>query len=227
METQKKTAKLAFGILYAFFCIVGTAMAGCNSTTNNSQFKKIESMDEQPKDGSQIATFGTGCFWCTEAVFQSLKGVYKVESGYSGGKVVNPTYKEVCNGNTGHAEVVQITYDPKVISFSKLMEVFFKTHDPTTLNRQGADVGTQYRSAVFYHNEEQRRFAEEIKEKLNKEKAYDSPIVTEITAFTKFYPAEDYHQDYYNLNGQSNGYCRMVIQPKLEKFKKAFADALK
>jgi len=227
METQKKTAKLAFGILYAFFCIVGTAMAGCNSTTNNSQFKKIESMDEQPKDGSQIATFGTGCFWCTEAVFQSLKGVYKVESGYSGGKVVNPTYKEVCNGNTGHAEVVQITYDPKVISFSKLMEVFFKTHDPTTLNRQGADVGTQYRSAVFYHNEEQRRFAEEIKEKLNKEKAYDSPSVTEITAFTKFYPAEDYHQDYYNLNGQSNGYCRMVIQPKLEKFKKAFADALK
>ena len=227
MKTQKKTAKLAFGMLYAFFCIVGTALAGCNSTSNNSQFQKIESMDEQPKDGAQLATFGTGCFWCTEAVFQSLKGVYKVESGYSGGKVVNPTYKEVCSGNTGHAEVVQITFDPKVISFAKLMEVFFKTHDPTTLNRQGADVGTQYRSAIFYHNEEQRRFAEEIKEKLNREKAYDSPIVTEITAFSKFYPAEDYHQDYYNINGQSNGYCRMVIQPKLEKFKKAFADALK
>ena len=226
METTINFTKRSVLVLYILFAALGTALAGCTNNTN-SQFEQVKTMDEQPKAGSEIATFGTGCFWCTEAVFQSLKGVYKVESGYSGGKTVNPTYKEVCEGTTGHAEVVQITYDPKVISFAQLMEVFFKTHDPTTLNRQGADVGTQYRSAVFYHNEEQRKFAEEIKAKLNAEKAYDSPIVTEVTAFTKFYKAEDYHQDYYNLNGQSNGYCRMVIQPKLEKFKKSFAAMLK
>lgn len=226
METRMNITKRSVLLLYALFAVLGTAIAGC-TTNSNSQFQQVKTMDEQPKADNEIATFGTGCFWCTEAVFQSLKGVYKVESGYSGGKVVNPTYKEVCEGTTGHAEVVQITYNPKVISFAQLMEVFFKTHDPTTLNRQGADEGTQYRSAVFYHNEEQRKFAEEIKAKLNAEKAYDSPIVTEVTAFTKFYKAEDYHQDYYNLNGQSNGYCRMVIQPKLDKFKKSFAAMLK
>jgi peptide-methionine (S)-S-oxide reductase len=226
MKTTMNITKRSVLLLYALFAALGTALAGCTTNTN-TQFEQVKTMDEQPKAGNEIATFGTGCFWCTEAVFQSLKGVYKVESGYSGGKVINPTYKAVCEGTTGHAEVVQITYDPKVISFAQLMEVFFKTHDPTTLNRQGADEGTQYRSAVFYHNEEQRKFAEEIKAKLNAEKAYDSPIVTEVTAFTKFYKAEDYHQDYYNLNGQSNGYCRMVIQPKLDKFKKSFAAMLK
>ncbi len=174
----------------------------------------------------EIATFGNGCFWCTEAVFQQLKGVSKVESGYSGGQVENPSYKAVCTGTTGHAEVLQITYDPAVISFKELLEVFWETHDPTTLNRQGNDVGTQYRSVVFYHSDEQRKLAEEYKKRLDESGAFNDPIVTEITAFDKFYVAEDYHQNYYNLNG-SQPYCNFVIRPKVEKFKKAFADKLK
>ena len=177
-------------------------------------------------DTLQTATFGAGCFWCVEAIFQRLDGVRSVKSGYSGGTVKNPTYKEVCSGRTGHAEVIQLTYDPRVISFDELLEVFWKTHDPTTMNRQGNDVGTQYRSAVFYHNEEQRQKAEEYKKKLNEAKVYPSPIVTEVTPFTTFYPAEDYHQNYYNQN-TGEGYCRYVIQPKLEKFEKVFRDKLR
>ena len=175
---------------------------------------------------TDTATFGTGCFWCTEAVFQELKGVIKVTSGYSGGKVVDPTYEQVCNGTTGHAECLQIVYDPAVVSFDELLEVFWEVHDPTSLNRQGNDVGTQYRSAIFYHNEEQREKAEDYKEELNKNKAYDKPIVTEITPFSKFYPAEDYHQDYFRLHG-SQPYCSLVIRPKVDKFEKVFKDKLK
>lgn len=173
-----------------------------------------------------IATFGSGCFWCTEAIFENVAGVLKVESGYSGGKVKNPTYKEVCTGLTGHAEVVQLTFDPKKISYDQLLEIFWQTHDPTTLNRQGADVGTQYRSVVFYHDDEQKRKAEYYKKRLEEEKAFDKPIVTEIVPATEFYKAEDYHQNYYSLNSNAP-YCTYVIRPKLEKFKKAFAGMLK
>ncbi len=175
---------------------------------------------------TDTATFGTGCFWCTEAVFQELKGVEKVTSGYSGGKVVNPTYEQVCNGTTGHAECLQIIYDPKIISYDELLEVFWEVHDPTSLNRQGNDVGTQYRSVIFYHNAEQKQKAEHYKDELNKNKAYDKPIVTEITEFSKFYPAENYHQDYFRLHG-SQPYCSLVIRPKVEKFEKVFKAKLK
>lgn len=177
-------------------------------------------------DNLEKATFGSGCFWCTEAVFQRLKGVKSVTSGYSGGTVENPTYKQVCSGNTGHAEVIQVEYDPEVIPYEKLLEVFWKTHDPTTLNRQGADVGTQYRSVIFYHNEHQKKLAEEYKKKLEEAEIYDDPIVTEITKFDKFYEAEDYHQDYYNEN-QNQPYCSFVITPKLKKFEEVFENLLK
>ena len=175
---------------------------------------------------TDTATFGTGCFWCTEAVFQELKGVIGVISGYMGGTAVNPTYEEVCTGTTGHAECLQVMYDPSVVSHDELLEVFWESHDPTQLNRQGNDVGTQYRSAIFYHTDEQRRKAEDYKAKLNKEGAYAEPIVTEITAASTFYPAEDYHQDYYNEHS-SQPYCYLVIRPKMEKFEKVFKDKLK
>jgi len=175
---------------------------------------------------TDTARFGTGCFWCTEAIFQQLEGVHKVSSGYSGGHVENPTYKEVCEGTTGHAEVIQVVYDPAKISYDELLEVFWQTHDPTSLNRQGNDVGTQYRSAIFYHNNEQKQKAEQYKVQLNKSGAFEKPIVTEITPFTKFYIAEDYHQDYYNNNG-SQPYCYFVIKPKLDKFQKVFKDKIK
>ncbi|TAE50275.1 MAG: peptide-methionine (S)-S-oxide reductase [Bacteroidetes bacterium] len=174
----------------------------------------------------QLATFGTGCFWCTEAVFQRLRGVEKVVSGYSGGKVKNPTYKEVCSGYTGHAEVIQINYDPALITFDELLEVFWKTHDPTTLNRQGNDVGTQYRSVVFYHNEEQRELAETYKNELDASGIFASPIVTEISPYSVFYAAEADHQNFYNEN-TGYPYCVYVVQPKLDKFKKVFKDRLK
>jgi peptide-methionine (S)-S-oxide reductase len=174
----------------------------------------------------ETATFGNGCFWCTEAVFQQLNGVLKVTSGYSGGKIENPTYKQVCTGTTGHAECLNIEYDPSIISFEELLEVFWKTHDPTTLNRQGNDVGTQYRSTIFYHNEEQKVKAEKYKAELDKSGSYDKPIVTTLEPFTKFYPAEDYHQNYFNENG-SNPYCQLVVQPKVEKFEKVFKSKLK
>jgi peptide-methionine (S)-S-oxide reductase len=175
---------------------------------------------------TDTATFGTGCFWCTEAIFQELDGVLKVTSGYSGGQVENPTYKEVCEGNTGHAEVIQIVYDPSKITYDELLEAFWQSHDPTTLNRQGNDVGPQYRSVIFYHNDEQHQKAEKYKAELDKSKAFDKPIVTEISPFSKFYVAENYHQDYYNNNG-SQPYCYYVIRPKLEKFNKVFKDKLK
>jgi peptide-methionine (S)-S-oxide reductase len=174
-----------------------------------------------------VATFANGCFWCTEAIFEELDGVISAVSGYSGGHTENPTYKEVCTGETGHAECLQITYDPKKISFDELLEVFWKTHDPTTLNRQGADEGTQYRSAVFYHNQEQKEKAEKYKAELDKSGAFDNPIVTEITPFTTFYPAEDYHQQYFDNNEGNNPYCRIVIRPKVDKFRKVFKDKLK
>jgi len=172
------------------------------------------------------ATFGTGCFWCTEAIFQQLEGVEKVTSGYSGGTVVNPTYEEVCNKTTGHAECLNIMYDPKKITFDELLEVFWQTHDPTTLNRQGADAGPQYRSVVFYHNEEQRAKTAKYKAELDKSGAFDKPIVTTLEPFTIFYPAEAYHQNYYN-NNTSQGYCQFVIRPKVEKFEKVFKSKLK
>jgi methionine-S-sulfoxide reductase len=179
-----------------------------------------------PQEKLETVTFGSGCFWCTEAVFAELNGVDSAVSGYSGGRVANPTYEQVCTGRTGHAEVIQVTFDPKVITFPELLEVFWHTHDPTTLNMQGPDHGTQYRSAIFYHNEEQRRAAERYKKRLNDEQAFDAPVVTEITKFTKFYPAEDDHQDYFKLNPRQD-YCRAIIQPKVAKFRKAFADKLK
>lgn len=179
-----------------------------------------------PAPGMEIATFGSGCFWCTEAIFQNVDGVHSVESGYSGGHVKNPSYKEVCTGATGHAEVIRISFDPSKISFEDLLEIFWQTHDPTTRNRQGADVGTQYRSVIFYHNDAQREAAEFYKQRLEDEKVFDKPIVTEITAATEFFKAEDYHQNYYSLNSNAP-YCTYVIQPKLEKFKKAFSARLK
>jgi peptide-methionine (S)-S-oxide reductase len=172
------------------------------------------------------ATFGSGCFWCTEAVFQQLRGVKSVVSGYSNGNVENPTYEDVCTGSTGHAEVIQVTFDPAVISFDELLKVFWQTHDPTTPNQQGNDVGTQYRSAVFYHSDDQRRIAEQYKQQLDASKTFARPIVTEITPIKDFYPAEKYHQNYFNAN-PSQSYCQFVIRPKVEKFNKEFKSLLK
>lgn len=191
----------------------------------NDVFMEAEKSSEA-REGLDTATFGAGCFWCIEAIFQRLEGVHSVTSGYAGGYVENPTYKQVCTGGTGHAEVARIAFDPSVITFDELLEVFWKTHDPTTLNRQGKDVGTQYRSAVFYHNAEQKEKTEYYLKKLDESGAYNNPIVTTIEEMTVFYPAEDYHQNYFNDNG-SQPYCSFVIQPKVDKFEKAFADKLK
>ncbi|HEX4886893.1 MAG TPA: peptide-methionine (S)-S-oxide reductase MsrA [Luteibaculaceae bacterium] len=180
----------------------------------------------QSGKGMDTATFGAGCFWCVEAVFQQLNGVKSVSSGYAGGQIKNPSYKEVCTGRTGHAEVCQVVFDPSVISYSTLLEAFWSSHDPTTLNRQGADVGTQYRSVIFYHNAQQERAARDLKESLDRSGAFEKPIVTEISPFEIMYKAEDYHQNYYNQNGDQP-YCQFVIQPKLEKFRKVFKDYLK
>ncbi len=187
--------------------------------------KKINQMNMTIK--TDTATLANGCFWCTEAIFEQLDGVISAVSGYTGGQTKKPTYKEVCSGLTGHAECLQIVYDPAKISFTELLEVFWETHDPTTLNQQGADVGTQYRSGIFYHNEEQKQLAEKLKAELDKSGAFDKPIVTEITPFTIFYPAEDYHQQYFENNEDKNPYCRIVIRPKLDKFRKVFQDKLK
>ena len=174
----------------------------------------------------ELATFGEGCFWCYEAIFQELKGVENVTSGYAGGQTVNPTYEQVCTGNTGHAEVIQISFDPLIISYKALLQVFWGSHDPTTLNRQGNDVGTQYRSAIFYHSEQQKAEAIESMNKLQDSGAYAGKIVTLIEPLPVFYPAESYHNDYFNLHG-AQPYCAMVVRPKIDKFKKAFADKLK
>lgn len=180
----------------------------------------------EKEQGLEKATLGGGCFWCTEAVYNEMRGIVEVVPGYSGGHIKNPSYKEVCTGRTGHAEVVQITYNPEEVSFSEILEVFFKTHDPTTLNRQGNDVGTQYRSAVFYHNPEQKQTAEKVIELFQQDAVYDDPIVTEVTAFDVFYVAEDYHHNYFERN-KNQPYCQFVVAPKVEKFKKIFKEKLK
>ncbi len=181
---------------------------------------------DDPKPGREQATLAGGCFWCLEAVFDDLKGVDQVDSGYGGGTVPHPTYRQVCTGTTGHAEVVQITFDPRVISFKDLLQVFFTVHDPTTLNRQGPDVGTQYRSAIFYHTPEQKATAEQVIKEIAAAKIWPSPIVTEVAPLAAFYKAEDYHQEYFRLNGEQP-YCRAVVAPKVAKFRKQFHDRLK
>jgi peptide-methionine (S)-S-oxide reductase len=211
------------GVLVTIVTLFSCAQKQNAKKTSN---KEMTTTTNTVNTATDTATFGTGCFWCTEAIFQELEGVIKSTSGYSGGNVANPSYKEVCTGNTGHAEVIQVVYDPKKITYDELLEVFWKTHDPTTLNRQGADVGTQYRSVIFYHNNEQKEKAEKYKVELNKSGAFNNPIVTEISPYTKFYAAENYHQDYYNQNGDEP-YCNMVIRPKVEKFEKVFKGKLK
>jgi len=198
-------------------------VTGCKSNTI-----KTGSQMDIPANGikTDTATFASGCFWCVEAVFQELKGVLSVTSGYTGGKIKNPTYREVCSGLTGHAEACRIVFDPAVISYDELLEAFWASHDPTTLNRQGADKGTQYRSAIYYHNQQQKQLAEAYKIKLNADKVFENPIVTEISPAEVFYVAEDYHQNYFSENGDAP-YCSYVIVPKLEKFRKVFKDKLK
>lgn len=184
------------------------------------------SAETNGRQGAAVATLAGGCFWCLEAVYDELNGVKRVVSGYAGGDVPDPSYEQVCTGNTGHAEVVQIEYDPDVVSYRDLLEVFFTIHDPTQLNRQGADVGTQYRSAIFYHNEEQKQAAEKIISELEEDEVYAKPIVTEVTPLDTFYAAEDYHQDYY-ANNPTQPYCMVVVAPKLAKFRKKFAEMRK
>ncbi|MCB9251027.1 MAG: peptide-methionine (S)-S-oxide reductase MsrA [Flavobacteriales bacterium] len=197
---------------------------GCNSQNTNITSKSTMEKDKETK--YDTATFGAGCFWCVEAIFAELRGVESVLSGYTGGTKQNPTYAEICTGETGHAEVAQITYDPSVTSYKELLEVFWQVHDPTSLNKQGADVGTQYRSAIFYRNQKQKDEAEFYLNRLNEEKVYDKPIVTQIEPMGVFYKAEDYHQNYYNDNSNQT-YCVYVIKPKIEKFRKVFKDKLK
>lgn len=211
----------------ALSLILGLVFTSCTAKEKpvvKEEFKEPVKVKEI--EGMEVATFAGGCFWCTEAVFLEIKGVEKVVSGYIGGKTKNPTYKDICTGETGHAEAIQITYNSKEVAYEDLLEVFFGTHDPTTLNRQGADVGTQYRSEIFYHSEAQKVKAENYIELLVKEKLYDKSIVTKISSATQFYPAEDYHQNYYNQNS-SQGYCQMVIAPKLEKLHKYYKSKLK
>ncbi|WP_264566751.1 peptide-methionine (S)-S-oxide reductase MsrA [Flavobacterium sp. N3904] len=202
-------------IIVACLLITGTLFSQNNNTTKKMTHSNFETI-----------TLGGGCYWCVEAVYENLKGVKSVVSGFSGGKIANPSYEEVCSGTTGHAEVVQITFDKNVTNLDEIFKVFFTVHDPTTLNRQGADRGTQYRSVIFYNNEEQKQEAHSIINELKNAKVYDSPIVTTLEPFTKFYKAEDYHQNYY-ANNKNQPYCQMVIQPKIEKFEKVFKDKLK
>jgi peptide-methionine (S)-S-oxide reductase len=213
-----------------FVGLLAMIAAGCIQSVpvkaaenKGSSMKQDESKDRNPNE--KIATFGAGCFWCVEAVFEQLKGVKRVESGYCGGSVDSPTYEQVCTGQTGHAEVCQVHYDPAVIPYEELLEVFWKVHDPTTLNRQGPDVGTQYRSVVFYHDEEQKKVAEAYKKQLDASGTWSQPIVTQIVPLEKFFPAEAYHQNYFRLH-PGQGYCAMVIKPKVAKFKKEFHDKL-
>jgi len=185
-----------------------------------------QSLSSEGRTGMETATLGGGCFWCLEAVYEQLKGVIRVESGYAGGKVPNPTYEQVCTGRTGHAEVVQVTFDPGELTYEQLLEVFFTIHDPTTLNRQGADVGTQYRSVIFTHDEEQRVAAESVIDRIEAERIWDDPLVTEVTPLDAFYKAEDYHQEYYQRN-RGQPYCQVVIAPKVAKFRRRYADKLR
>lgn len=205
------------------FLLATIACAPKKTSSNSNLFQNKNNMDRN----TDTATFANGCFWCTEAIFQDVKGVAQVTSGYTDGHTKNPTYKEVCTGATGHAEALQILYDPSVISFDELLEIFWATHDPTTLNRQGNDIGTQYRSGIYYHNEEQRQKATHYKAELDKSGAFDAPVVTEIKPFSVFLPAEDYHQEYFNNNENANPYCTLVIRPKVDKFRKVFKNKLK
>ena len=214
---------LIIGLIIFLTSVTGYSCKEVKSTKIESEKSEMDSTQDM---NLEKATFGGGCFWCTEAIYERVEGVHSVVSGYAGGTVKNPTYKQVCDGTTGHAEVTQITYDPKVVSYDELLEIFFKTHDPTTLNRQGADVGTQYRSVIFYHNDEQKQKAEYYKSELNKSGAWNNPVVTEISPLINFYSAEDYHQDYY-ANNPNQGYCAFVIGPKVEKFEKVFKNKLK
>jgi peptide-methionine (S)-S-oxide reductase len=218
--------------LIAMLFVAMLAMTGCmkngSSSTAESAKTTSESTTAMPVNDPRyrLATFAGGCFWCIETIFDELKGVDKVVSGYSGGKTENPTYEEVCSGRTGHAEVIEITFDPAVISYKQLVEIFFYVHDPTTMNQQGADKGTQYRSAIFYHSDEQKKIAEEVIKETEASGLWDDPIVTEVTMFDKFYSAEDYHQDYY-VNNKEKSYCSIVIAPKVQKFYKKYQHLLK
>jgi len=211
-----------------FFTVSLITTISCGSGASKGEDRTVLSNNQMENNSKEraVATFGAGCFWCVEAVFQQIKGVDTVISGYMGGKIPNPTYREICSGLTGHAEVTQITFNPAVVSFKELLEVFWQTHDPTTLNRQGADKGPQYRSAVFYHTSEQKEEAAFYKKELEEADAFENPIVTEISAATTFYIAEDYHQNYYKLNGEQP-YCQYVIRPKMDKLEKAFKAKLK
>ncbi len=205
--------------------ILGFVHFSCGNATNTKNKNTMEESKNVSGANLETVTLGAGCFWCVEAVYQRLKGVKSVTSGYMGGKMKNPSYRDICTGLTGHAEVCQLTYDPKIISFETILEVFWQTHDPTTLNRQGADVGTQYRSAIFFHNEVQKESAIAWKTKLNGQKVFPNPIVTEISQASTFYVAEDYHQNYFNQNGDQP-YCQIVIKPKMDKFLKTFKQKL-
>ena len=212
-------------ILFHSFITLVVCLTACGQPKTTKQTGTDQKNTKASMKTEKI-TLGSGCFWCTEAIFQQVKGVIKVTSGYSGGHVPNPTYEQVCDKNTGHAEVCQLEYDPNMVTVDEILEIFWQTHDPTTLNRQGNDVGPQYRSVVFYHNSEQQERATFFKKELDKSGAYASPIVTTIEPFTNFYAAENYHQDYYNRNGKEP-YCYFVIRPKLEKFEKAFKNKMK
>jgi peptide-methionine (S)-S-oxide reductase len=214
--------------IYLFICMlfVGSLAFGQANPQIKKNMSALPTTALAIPEGFEVATLGSGCFWCIEAIYQDLKGVEQVKSGYSGGHIEKPTYKQVTSGTTGHAEVIQFFYNPQVISFTEILEIFWSSHDPTTLNRQGADVGPQYRSAVFYHNEVQREAATFYKDKLDASKAYNKPIVTEITPFQNFYVAEDYHQNYFKENGMQP-YCQFVIRPKVEKFRQVFSEKLR
>jgi peptide-methionine (S)-S-oxide reductase len=219
---MKQYILIIIGLLFSL------TSCGNNEATlqNETVFKQMDSTKNSTNKMIDTLTIGGGCFWCVEAQLQQLKGVLTVKSGYAGGNTKNPTYKEVCTGLTGHAEVIQVTFDNSIISLDEMLAAFWQAHDPTQLNRQGNDVGTQYRSVIYYRNEEQKKIAEDYKKKLNDEKVYDKPVVTEISPLDVFYSGEDYHQNYYNQNA-SQGYCQYVIAPKLEKFKKVFKDKIK
>ncbi len=232
IKTNKSTFLLIILQLFTLFTLL---LSACGESTNKkkqmenkSKFTSLVSEKDQPGNSSSFdtLTLGGGCFWCVEAIYEMLDGVTKVESGFSGGTVKNPSYREVCTGSTGHAEVAQITFDNTKTSIDEVLKVFFTVHDPTSLNKQGDDVGTQYRSVIFFRNDNQRKIAQSIIDDLNKNHVYAKPIVTQVVPLTNFYKAEDYHQDYYNQH-KSEPYCRLVIQPKLEKFEKTFKDRLK
>jgi peptide-methionine (S)-S-oxide reductase len=220
-DSKSKMMKKIIGIFLALL-----PFSFCAKEKNSIVPKSKETKNMEIQNGLEVATLAGGCFWCTEAVFLELDGVKKVVSGYIGGNTLNPTYKDICIGDTGHAEAIEITFDPKEVSFGELLEIFFATHDPTTLNRQGNDIGTQYRSEIFYHNPTQKQLSEDYIALMTSENTFGKPIVTKISAASKFYEAEDYHQNYYNQN-KTQGYCSYVITPKIEKLKKVYQDKLK